>query len=287
MKITDIIKINRPSLSFEVFPPKTSDKYESVSATVNEIAKLSPSYMSVTYGAGGGTNAYTAKIASEVSSLGVTCLAHLSCISSTKEQVDSQLTQLKNLNIKNILALRGDIPANLDKTTLDFSYAYQLVDIIKKAGDFCIGGACYPEKHPESENVEKDIEYIKIKVDHGCEFLTTQMFFDNYVFYKFIENLRKHRIHVPIVAGIMPITSLSQIDKMITLSGTELPNKFLNMIDKYKDDPISLKNAGIEYASTQAREIYSNGFNAVHIYTMNKYDVAHTIQNDLKDIIEC
>ena len=163
----------------------------------------------------------------------------------------------------------------------------ELVDKIKTFGDFCIGGACYPEKHPESESIEKDFEYLKIKVDHGCDFLTTQMFFDNEIFYRFIENSRKNGIFVPIIAGIMPITSLSQIDRMVTLSGNQLPVKFTKMIEKYREDPISLKKAGIEYATEQAREIYNHGFNAVHIYTMNKYDVAQTIQNNLKDIIEC
>ena len=170
MKIIDISKSNKPSLSFEVFPPKTSDKYDSVSKAIGEIAKLSPSYISVTYGAGGGTSEYTAKIAKEVSSYGVTSLAHLSCISSSKTQIASQLNTLQELGIDNILALRGDVSCDFDKAKLEFRYAYELVDEIKKIGNFCIGGACYPEKHPESESIEKDIGFLKIKVDHGCEF---------------------------------------------------------------------------------------------------------------------
>lgn len=286
MRITDIIKAEKRSLSFEVFPPKTSDKYESVSSAVAEISKLKPSYMSVTYGAGGGTSTYTAKIAQEVSSHNVTSLAHLSCISSTKADIDNQLNQLTTLNIKNILALRGDIPVGLDKSELEFHYAFELIDEIKRHGDFCIGGACYPECHPESKNQEEDLEYLKIKVDHGCEFLTTQMFFDNDIFYSFVDKVTKKGINVPIIAGIMPITSISQLDKMVSISGNEIPKKYMSIIQKYENDPIALKDACIDYASEQAREIYLNGFNAVHIYSMNKPQTAMKISNNLKDLIK-
>lgn len=285
MKIIDIINGNTRSLSFEVFPPKTSDKYESVSKAVSEISKLEPSYMSVTYGAGGGTSDYTAKIANEVSSYGITPLAHLSCISSTKTQVKEKIKQLADSGIENILALRGDIPSGLDTTSLDFRYAYELIDQIKKQGDFCIGGACYPEGHPESDSLEKDIDYLKIKVEHGCEFLTTQMFFDNSIFYNFVDRLNKCGIFVPTVPGIMPITSYNQLEKMVLISGNQLPQKFINLISKYEKDPVSLKKAGIEYAISQALDIYKQGFNSVHIYTMNKHDVAKEIKTNLKDII--
>ena len=287
MKITDIINGSSPSLSFEVFPPKTNDKYENVSRAIYEIAQLSPSYMSVTYGAGGGTSEYTAKISNEVLKQGVTPLAHLSCISSSKAQVKSQVQQLQNLGIKNILALRGDIPSGLDRFSLDFNYAYELIDEIKSIGDFCIGGACYPEGHPESTSLDRDIDYLKIKIDHGCDFLTTQMFFDNNVFYRFIDKLMKKNIDVPIVAGIMPITSFNQLDNMAVISGNQLPKSFLDIITKYNNDPISLKKAGIEFAIMQARQIYESGFNSVHIYTMNKFDVAKEIKMNLADITKC
>ena len=285
MKITEIINGAKPSLSFEVFPPKTSDKYESVSTAVREIANLSPSFMSVTYGAGGGTSEYTAKIAEEVKSFGVTSLAHLSCISSDKELVKKQVNKLRDLGIENILALRGDIPEWLDKSSLQYHYAYELIDDIKAECDFCVGGACYPECHPESASPEKDLEYLKIKVDHGCEFLTTQMFFDNDIFYHFLERARKAHIDVPIIAGIMPITSFSQLDRIRAISGNELPRSFLKLMEKYTHDPIAFKQMGIEYAITQSRMIYENGFNAVHIYSMNKPEVAREIQNGLKDFI--
>lgn len=286
MKITEIITGATPSLSFEVFPPKTNDKYESVAGAVREIAKLNPSFMSVTYGAGGGTSEYTAKIAEEVKSYGVTSLAHLSCISSNKELVKTQIHKLKGLGIENILALRGDIPDWLDKNNLQYHYAYELIDDIKSATDFCVGGACYPECHPESESAEKDLEYLKIKVDHGCEFLTTQMFFDNDIFYRFVDRARKVGIEVPIIAGIMPITSFSQLDRIRAISGNELPKSFLKVMEKYMDNPVAFKQMGIEYATEQARKIYENGFSAVHIYSMNKLEVASEIQNGLKDIIK-
>ena len=286
MKITEIIKDSKPSLSFEVFPPKTTDKYESVSNAVKEMALLNPSYMSVTYGAGGGTSDYTSKIAQEVQSYGVTSLAHLSCISSTKEKVYNELTKLSELGIQNILALRGDIPADFNKDNLEFHYAYELIDEIKKHGNFCIGGACYPESHPESLSQEKDLEFLKVKVDHGCDFLTTQMFFDNEKFYSFIEKLGKMGINTPVVAGLMPITSISQLERIVYLSGNTLPNNFMKIVNKYENDPVSFKNASIDYTVNQARNIYANGFNAVHIYSMNKPDVAKEIQNNLWDVIK-
>ena len=285
MKIIDIINGEKPSLSFEVFPPKTTDKYEIVSNAVKEIALLNPSYMSVTYGAGGGTSEFTSKIAKEVQSYGITPLAHLSCISSTKKQVYSELEKLKSLGINNILALRGDIPKDFDRNNLEFHYAYELIDEIKKHGDFCIGGACYPECHPESLSIQKDFEYLKIKVEHGCDFLTTQMFFDNGVFFSFVEKLSKFGVNVSVIPGLMPVTNISQLERIVLLSGNKLPDTFMRLVEKYADSPRSFQQASMEFTIKQAREIFSSGFNAVHIYSMNKPDVAREIQNNLKDII--
>ena len=286
MKLIDIINGNKPSLSFEVFPPKTSDKYDSVSCAVSEIAKLSPSYMSVTYGAGGGTSDYTVKIASEVKSFGVTPLAHLSCVSSNRDRIKEQLDMLRDASIENILALRGDIPQGLDKNHLEYHYAYELIDEIKSYGGFCIGGACYPEVHPESENATKDIEYLKIKVEHGCEFLTTQMFFDNNILYNFMYKLLKAGVDVPVVAGIMPVTNVSQIKRICSISGNALPQKFLRIVDRFEHDPQALKQAGIAFATEQIIDLFANGFNAVHVYSMNKPDVAKQIQANLSEIIK-
>ena len=278
MKITEIINAAKPSLSFEVFPPKTTDKYEIISQAVKDIAALNPSYMSVTYGAGGGTSQYTSKIAKEVQSYGITSLAHLSCISSSKEMVNLELNNLKELGIENVLALRGDKPTDIDNNTLDFHYAYELIDTVKKMGDFCIGGACYPETHPESSSVEKDLECLKIKIDHGCDFLTTQMFFDNDIFYSFIDRLHKINVDIPVVAGLMPITSISQLERVVFLSGSALPKLFMEIVNRYENDPASFRKASIDFTINQARDIYSNSFNAV--------DVAKEIQNNLWDIIK-
>ena len=186
VKVIDLIKGEKPSLSFEVFPPKTTDKYESVMQAATEIAKLKPSFMSVTYGAGGGTSEYTADIAEAISNLDVTPIAHLSCISSTKEQIKALLSALKEKKIENILALRGDMPKDPIIAAMEYHYASELAEEIRSFGGFCIGGACYPESHPESENSIQDIENLKKKVDAGCEFLTTQMFFDNSILYNFM-----------------------------------------------------------------------------------------------------
>ncbi len=286
MKLTEIIKGNKPSLSFEVFPPKTSDTFESVKNATEQIAKLNPSYMSVTYGAGGGTSDYTAQIAKNLSDLGVTSLAHLSCISSSREVVKSQLEKLKSLGIENILALRGDIPEGMSMEHLDYHYASELTAEIRDFGGFCIGGACYPEGHPESKNSTEDIESLKIKVDCGCEFLTTQMFFDNNILYNFMYRLLRAGVNVPVVAGIMPVTNAKQIKRICSISGNALPQRFVRIVDRYGDSPEAMKQAGIAYATDQIIDLYANGINAVHIYSMNKPDVAEAIQKNLSEIIK-
>lgn len=286
MKVIDIIKGEKPSLSFEIFPPKTSDKFEKVKAAADEIADLKPSFMSITYGAGGGTSQYTASIAAEVAAQGVTPLAHLSCISSTKEMVKEQLNLLKEKGIKNILALRGDIVADTDISLCDYHYASELAAEIKDFGGFCIGGACYPENHPESKNSREDIEHLRLKCEAGCEFLTTQMFFDNNVLYNFMYRALKGGVDVPIVAGIMPVTSAAQIKRICSISEAALPQRFLRIVDRYGDDPAAMKQAGIAFATEQIIDLYANGINAVHVYSMNHPDVARAIKNNLSEIIK-
>ena len=285
MKITEIINSTRPSLSFEVFPPKTSDSYESVIENALKIAELSPSYMSVTYGAGGGTSQYTAEIASTIKSAGVTPLAHLTCYSSTREKVRSVLSDLRQRGIENILALRGDAPADFDISRAEYRYASELISEIRAVGNFCIGGACYPEGHPESPSGTADIEALKIKVLAGCEFLTTQMFFDNSILYNFLYRLYRAGISVPVVAGIMPVTSAAQIKRIASISGNVLPQRFVRLIDRYGDSPLAMKQAGIAYATEQIIDLYANGINAVHVYSMNKPDVAAAIRANLSEII--
>lgn len=286
MKIIDIITGEKPSLSFEVFPPKTSDKFESVQSAVDEIAKLSPSYMSVTYGAGGGTSDFTVEIAKNIQAKGITGLAHLSCITSTKDRVNEQLKQLKEAGIENILALRGDIPAGFEMDHLEYHYASDLIKEIAESGDFCIGGACYPEAHPDSSTSFEDVKNLKIKVDAGCQFLTTQMFFDNNVLYNFLYRIREAGIKVPVVAGIMPVTNAKSIKRICSMNNSLLPQRFVRIVDKYGYDSNKMKQAGIAYATDQIIDLFANGINAVHVYSMNKPDVAMEIQKNISEIIK-
>lgn len=287
MKIIDIINSGKPSLSFEVFPPKTSDSFESVKKASEEIATLSPSFMSVTYGAGGGTSEYTLEIAKNLQSKGVTALAHLTCVNSTKNEVEMRLERLKEAGIENILALRGDItPENQNREKWDYHYANELVAQIKKDYDFCVGGACYPEGHPECETQSLDIKNLKRKVEAGCDFLTTQMFFDNNILYNFVYKLRECGINVPIIAGIMPVTNGKQIKRTCALSGSVLPPRFKAIVDKYADNPEAMKQAGIAYATEQIIDLYANGINVVHVYSMNKFDVAKKIRDNISEIIK-
>lgn len=287
MKLSDLFAQNKPTLSFEVFPPKTSDSYESVLSATEQIATLNPDYMSVTYGAGGGTSEYTVAIAENlIKNYNVTALAHLTCLSSSKEKIKSQLENIKNHNIENILALRGDRPKDAaENFNPEYRHASELIKDIRANGDFCIGAACYPESHPESKNSIDDIKYLKEKVDTGCDFLTTQMFFDNNILYRFLYKIREAGINVPIVAGIMPVTNANQIARICTLSGSYMPTRFKTIVDRFGNDPAAMKQAGIAYATDQIIDLLANGINAIHIYSMNKPDVAQQIQNNLSNII--
>ncbi len=285
MKISEIMKSKEATLSFEVFPPKTWDAYESVKHTTEEIAKLAPDFMSVTYGAGGGTSKTSASITENImKKYGTTVLAHVTCVSSTREAVRAQLMELKDIGVQNILALRGDIPKE-GLTVQDFRYASELIAEIKQIGDFCIGGACYPEGHTESPHQKEDIIHLKEKVDMGCDFLTTQMFFDNNILYNFLYKIREAGITVPVVAGIMPVTNGKQIKRSCELSGTYLPQRFKTIVDRFGDNPAAMKQAGIAYATEQIIDLLANGVNNIHVYTMNKPDVAAEIQENLSEIL--
>lgn len=290
MKIIDIIKSKRLSLSFEVFPPKTESNFESVKSATEKIAKIHPSFMSVTYGAGGGTSKYTLEIAKNIKELyGVPTLAHLTCVSSTKETVKQKIREINDAGITNVMALRGDIPAEMandDRSAWDYKHAIDLISELKFVNpDFCIGGACYPEVHPESANQAEDIRRLKEKVDAGCDFLTTQMFFDNNLLYNFLYKIREAGITVPIIPGIMPITNVNQVARAIKLSESFMPQRFKSLVDKFGSDPAAMKQAGIAYATDQIIDLYANGITNVHVYSMNKPDVAEKIQNNLSDIL--
>lgn len=287
MKIIDILNGEKPSLSFEVFPPKTDALFESVQNAITEISELKPSFMSVTYGAGGGTSSHTVAIAEGIQKKsGVTALAHLSCISSTKDLIRQKLQELKEKGIENILALRGDIPEGMVVENPDYKYASDLTKEIRDFGGFCIGGACYPEGHPESKNSREDILNLKKKVDAGCQFLTTQMFFDNNVLYNFMYKIREAGITVPIVAGIMPVTNGKQISRICRLSGTILPARFKAIVDKWGTDKEAMTQAGIAYATDQIIDLLANGINGIHVYSMNNPFVAREIQKNLKSLIK-
>ena len=290
MKLTKLFENEKLSLSFEVFPPKTDTSFESVKNATEQIAKLHPSFMSVTYGAGGGTSRYTLEIAQNIKEhYGVPTLAHLTCVSSTKETVERKIEELKSAGIENVMALRGDLTPELatsDRSTWTYRHAVDLVRELKESGaDFCIGGACYPEIHPESTNQKEDIKYLKEKVDAGCDFLTTQMFFDNNLLYNFLYKIREAGITVPIIPGIMPITNGNQIERAIKLSGSFMPQRFKSLVDKFGTTPAAMKQAGIAYATDQIIDLFANGITNVHVYSMNKPDVAAAIQNNLSDIL--
>lgn len=285
MKIRDILAEDKPTLSFEVFPPKTEDAYETVEKAAKEIAGLKPSFMSVTYGAGGGTSDYTLGIASDLQrKYGVTPLAHLTCVSSTREKVAQVLAELKKEKIENILALRGDIPEDKGMPR-GYHYASELIREIKRSGDFCIGAACYPEGHVESANKAADMDYLKQKVEAGCDFVTTQMFFDNSILYSYLYRIREKGITVPVIAGIMPVTNAKQIKRITKMSGTYLPSRFMSIVDKFGDNPNAMKQAGIAYATDQIIDLIANGVKGIHVYSMNKPDVAMKIKENLSEIL--
>ena len=289
MKIIDRLLEDKIHISFKVFPPKTDAGYEKVRSATEQIAGLHPSYISVTYGAGGGTSKNTAKIASYIrDELGVESLAHLTCASSTKAEVQTVIENLKALGIENILALRGDIPEGMVFPSEDrYHYAYELVEAIRRSGDFCIGAACYPEGHVENEHKEDDIKFLKQKVDSGVDFLTTQMFFDNDIHYNFLYRIREAGITVPVLPGIMPITSAAQMKRSQELSGTVFPRRFLAMLDRFGDHPKAMEQAGIAYATDQIIDLLANGVKNIHIYSMNKPHIAAKIMENLSEVIQC
>ena len=289
MKISTLLKQDTLSLSFEVFPPKTESGFDSVKTATEAIAALRPAFMSVTYGAGGGTSRYTLDIAQNIKArYGVPTLAHLTCVSSTRQTVAEKIAAIRQAGIENVMALRGDIPAHRqdeDRTQWDYRYAIDLIRELKAAGDFCVGGACYPEIHPESADQAEDIRHLKEKVDAGCDFLTTQMFFDNNLLYNFLYKIREAGITVPVIPGVMPITNGNQVQRAVQLSGSFVSQRFKSLVDKFGHDPAAMKQAGIAYATDQIIDLYANGIKNVHVYSMNKPDVAQKILENLSDIL--
>lgn len=288
MKIRDLITQDKATLSFEVFPPKKDTDFADVEAAALGIAAFKPDYMSVTYGAGGSTKGHTIQLAQEIQEkYDVPTIAHLTCVCASKEGIKTALADMKNAGIENILALRGDIPKNYDgQVFAEFSHASELVELIKETGDICVGGACYPEVHPDSANKHEDIIGLKKKVDAGCDYLTTQMFFDNNIFFNFMYRIREAGISVPIIPGIMPITRRVQVKNAVKLSGCNVPERFKSIVDAFGDTEAAMRQAGIAYATDQIIDLMANGVKHIHVYSMNKPEVAAGIQKNLSEILK-
>ena len=284
MKIKDILSSNLPTVSFEVFPPKKDAPFEPVRDAVARLALQHPAFMSVTYGASGNAQANTVEIASFVQDCGVPALAHLTCVSASRERIAEEVDALRKAGVENVLCLRGDMPKDATEPPPGhFSHAVDLVKALRPFR-FCLGGACYPERHPDCPHMEDDIAHLREKVDAGLDFLTTQMFFDNNILYRYLAKLRGHGITVPVIAGIMPVTNGRQIDRICRLSGTYLPNRFKAIVDRFGDTPQAMLDAGVAYATEQIVDLFANGVNAVHVYTMNKPEVAERIMANLRGI---
>ena len=287
MRIKELLNKKKVSVSYEIFPPKQRAQLGNLMTIVRDLSELDPAFVSVTYGAMGGTSEFTLSIADEIQNgCGLTALAHLTCVAATREMVTDTVSKLKTLGIDNVLALRGDIPEDVDfPLPNQYKYASELIKHIKTLGNFCIGGACYPEGHPEAATVSADIDNLKKKVDAGCDFLTTQMFFDNNILYRFMYRIMSAGIHVPVVAGIMPVTNGKQIKRIVAISGNLLPSKFVSIVDRFGDDPGSMEQAGIAYATEQIIDLIANGVNNIHIYTMNKPQTAQRIHDNISSVI--
>ncbi len=287
MKITDKLQAKKPTVSFEVFPPNDRMSLGEVMASAARMAIQEPDFMSVTYGAAGGTKADTVRIAYSLQEfLGIPSLAHLTCVATEKEQVRRIALEMKEAGIENVLALRGDIPEGMQyPSPVYYTHANELVCALRELGDFCIGGACYPEGHPESADRAEDLRHLKQKVDAGCDFLTTQMFFDNDRFREFLSDLRAAGIRVPMLAGIMPVTGAGQLRRIDALSGATIPPELRRLVDHFGDDPVSMKKAGIHFATQQILDLLASGVDGIHIYTMNKPDVAITLTENINGLI--
>lgn len=286
MKICDILAEGRPSVSFEIFPPRKDAPFAPVKEAVERLARQKPSFMSVTYGASGNAQANTVAIASFVQDCGVPALAHLTCVAASRDGIAEEIAALRNAGISNILCLRGDLPKDAAVPPSGcFAHAVDLVRALRPSS-FCLGGACYPECHPECEHMEDDIGHLREKVEAGLDFVTTQMFFDNNIFYRYLSKLRDRGVTVPVIAGIMPVTNGKQIARICRLSGTYLPSRFKAIVDRFGDRPEAMLDAGVAYATEQIIDLFANGINAVHIYTMNKPEVAERIMANLRGIID-
>lgn len=285
MKIKELFKQKQPTISFEVFPPNKIYTLEKVYEVIDELSLLKPDFMSVTYGAGGSTRRNTVDIASKIKNINnIEALAHLTCIGATKKEIDEILKDLNKNNIENIMALRGDIPQECENKIGEFSHANDLIKYIKEYGDFSIGGAFYPEGHQETNDL-LDLFNLKTKVDSGTAFLISQIFFENEKFYEFKEKLGKLNIKTPLIAGVMPITNGKQIRRITSMCGCSIPEKLKKILDRYEDNPIAMREAGITYAMEQIIELISDDIAGIHIYTMNRVEASKKIMENIGNIL--
>ena len=285
MKIKELFKQKQPTISFEVFPPNKIYTLEKVYEVIDELSLLKPDFMSVTYGAVGSTRRNTVDIASKIKNINnIEALAHLTCIGATKKEIDEILKDLNKNNIENIMALRGDIPQECENKIGEFSHANDLIKYIKEYGDFSIGGAFYPEGHQETNDL-LDLFNLKTKVDSGTDFLISQIFFENEKFYEFKEKLGKLNIKTPLIAGVMPITNGKQIRRITSMCGCSIPEKLKKILDRYEDNPIAMKEAGIAYAMEQIIELISDDIAGIHIYTMNRVEASKKIMENIGNIL--
>lgn len=287
MKIVDLLKSPKVCVSCELFPPKKGNELDNALGIVRTIAAQGVDYMSVTYGAAGTAVGKSVALTGEIEKCGVPALAHLTCVGATEQKIESVLDELKAVHVSNIMALRGDKPLGMENMPDgDYAHASDLIAKIKSYGDFCVGGATYPEGHPESATLGEDLDHTKLKVEAGCDFLVTQMFFENDMFYNYMYRMLAKGINVPVVAGIMPVTNVKQIEKIFILSGTPVPAPLRAMAERFADNPAAMKQAGMAYAIGQIVDLISNGFNNIHIYTMNKPDIIGGIRSNLSEIIK-
>jgi methylenetetrahydrofolate reductase (NADPH) len=286
MRIASLFEHKKTVLSFEVFPPKKTSPIETIYNTLDELKGLKPDFISVTYGAGGNAgDTATSQIASAIKNkYNIEPLAHLTCVNYTKPEIEMILDRLEGCGIENILALRGDRNPDISPKN-HFRYASELVAFIKERGGFYISGACYPEGHIDSENMDEDIKNLKIKVEAGAEHLISQLFFDNNFFFHFLEKVRKAGIKVPVEAGIMPVVNKAQIERMVTLCGASLPPKFVKMLQRFEASPEALRDAGIAYAVDQIVDLISQGVDGIHLYTMNNAYIARKISESISGLI--
>lgn len=287
MKIKELFK-NKPVISLEIFPPKPETPVDTILDTIDALSDLKPAFISVTYGAGGSSKSHTVKIADIIKNkYHIEALAHLTCVGSIKTEIDTILEQLKENNVENIMALRGDYPIGVNPASFEhaqYKYAKDLIDHIKKSGSFCVGAACYPEGHIECPDKVEDLKHLKIKAEGGADFLVTQLFFDNNLFYSFMEKLNILGVSLPVSAGIMPVINKKQIERITSLCGASIPVKFRRMMDKYENNPAALKEAGIAYATEQIIDLLSSGIDGIHLYSMNRPEVARKIITQISDI---